>query len=121
MFTQHRNLFALGLALASLLLLGGRVTAAVSVGDRTGAAPTQGGPAAPFAGPTSSCSTASFGPATDFAVGGSPQAVAVGDFNRDGNPDLAVANSSVNTVSVRLGNGTGGFGAATIFFEGFYP
>jgi Dockerin type I domain/FG-GAP-like repeat len=37
----------------------------------------------------------------------------VGDFNRDGNPDLATANSGANNVSVLLGTGTGGFGAAT--------
>ena len=37
---------------------------------------------------------------------------AVGDFNGDGKPDLAVANANDNTVSVLLGNGTGGFTAA---------
>jgi hypothetical protein len=35
--------------------------------------------------------------------------VAVGDFNRDGKPDLAVANQGDNTVSVLLGNGDGTF------------
>jgi hypothetical protein len=33
----------------------------------------------------------------------------VGDFNGDGQPDLAVANYFSNTVSIRLGNGAGGF------------
>src|SRR5438045_815864 len=47
---------------------------------------------------------------TPFAVGGSPQSVAVGDFNRDGIPDLAVPNNSGSTVSVLLGNGQGAFG-----------
>jgi hypothetical protein len=46
--------------------------------------------------------TVSFAPQQTFAVGGSPQAVAVGDFNGDGKPDLAVANSTSNTVSVLL-------------------
>jgi hypothetical protein len=38
----------------------------------------------------------------DFAVGGSPSAVALGDFNGDGLDDVAVANASDNTVSVLI-------------------
>jgi hypothetical protein len=45
-------------------------------------------------------------------VGDGPISVAVGDFNRDGIPDLAVANSGDDTVSVLLGHGTGAFSAA---------
>ena len=43
------------------------------------------------------------------SVGSSPVSVAVGDFNNDGNQDIAAANSGSgsNTVSIRLGNGTG--------------
>ena len=41
-----------------------------------------------------------------------PNSVAVGDFNRDGNPDLAVANYGSNNVSILLGNGGGAFAAA---------
>ena len=48
-------------------------------------------------------------PGSPFPVGGNPASVAVGDFNLDGNLDLAVANSASNTVTVLLGNGTGGF------------
>jgi hypothetical protein len=46
--------------------------------------------------------------------------VAVGDFNRDGIPDLAVANAGDNTVSVLLGNGDSGgtFQAATSYPAG---
>ena len=44
-----------------------------------------------------------------FAVGDSPSCVAVGDFNGDGNLDLAVANLGSNNVTVLLGNGSGGF------------
>jgi hypothetical protein len=47
-----------------------------------------------------------------YATGNAPVAVAVGDFNRDGIPDLAVANHADNTVSVLLGNGDGTFAAA---------
>jgi hypothetical protein len=56
-----------------------------------------------------------FGPKTDFGVGVAPRSVAVGDFNRDGKPDLAVANGVSNNVSVLLGDGMGGFGPKTDF------
>ena len=52
-------------------------------------------------------------PGSPFAVGTTPQSVVVGDFNADGIQDLAVANESSNNVSVLLGNGLGGFTAAT--------
>src|SRR5579863_1549511 len=50
-----------------------------------------------------------FGLATNFPVGHSPSAIALGDFNSDGKLDLAVVNSGDNTVSVLLGNGDGTF------------
>ena len=48
-------------------------------------------------------------------LGGNPVSVAIGDFNGDGNQDFAVANSGIGsqvpaTVSIRLGDGLGGFG-----------
>ena len=43
------------------------------------------------------------------AVGNSPIGVNVGDFNGDGIADLAVANNGNTTVSILLGNGSGGF------------
>jgi hypothetical protein len=46
--------------------------------------------------------TPSFAPAANFSTGNDPTSVAVGDFNGDGKPDLAVANFSDNTVSVLL-------------------
>ncbi|HYA18576.1 MAG TPA: FG-GAP-like repeat-containing protein [Bryobacteraceae bacterium] len=51
--------------------------------------------------------TASSG--SPFATGTKPQVVAVGDFNGDGIPDLAMPNASSNNVTVLLGNGSGGF------------
>jgi hypothetical protein len=51
-------------------------------------------------------------PSSPFAAGTAPDSVAVGDFNGDGIPDLAVANRDSNTVTVLLGNGTGGFAPA---------
>jgi hypothetical protein len=47
-----------------------------------------------------------------FSVGYGPIHVAVGDFNRDGKPDIVAANRYDNTVSVLLGNGDGTFQAA---------
>jgi hypothetical protein len=49
-------------------------------------------------------------------AGHGPQSATVGDFNGDGKQDLAVANS--NTVSILLGDGTGGFSAPTDFAGG---
>src|SRR5262249_45063186 len=42
-------------------------------------------------------------------VGPSPTFAAVGDFNGDGKPDLAVANQGSDFVRIRLGDGPGGF------------
>src|SRR4029450_1449983 len=58
---------------------------------------------------------------TDFGVGDSPNSVAVGDFNGDGDPDLAVANEFGGSVSVLLGGAGGGFGAATNVATGGFP
>ena len=46
-----------------------------------------------------------------ITVGASPRSVTIGDFNGDGVADLAVADSgpSNNTVTILLGNGSGGF------------
>ncbi|MCI0456649.1 MAG: FG-GAP-like repeat-containing protein [Gemmataceae bacterium] len=64
-----------------------------------------------------------FGPHQDFAVGSGPTDIQVGDFNRDGRPDLAVANSGggSTTVSVLLGNGDGTFQAPRDFVTGPGP
>ena len=40
----------------------------------------------------------------EFDAGGGPRSVAVGDFNGDGLPDLAVANGDSNNVSVLINN-----------------
>ena len=49
----------------------------------------------------------SFAAAVNYAVGNVPTSVAVGDFNADGRPDLAVTNSNGDNVSVFLNTGTG--------------
>jgi hypothetical protein len=56
-----------------------------------------------------------------FDAGSSPEAVAVGDFNGDGVPDLAVANHDSGTISVLLGNGDGTFGTGVSVGVGSYP
>jgi hypothetical protein len=62
-----------------------------------------------------------FQAARTFPAAGGPSSVAVGDFNGDGLPDLAVANASGNNVSVFLGNGDGSFQAARNFAAGTHP
>ena len=51
--------------------------------------------------------------ASPIAVGSGPAALAAGDLDGDTHPDLVVANSSANTLSVLLGDGAGGFSEAT--------
>ncbi|MBP9095700.1 MAG: T9SS type A sorting domain-containing protein [Ignavibacteria bacterium] len=55
----------------------------------------------------------SFSAKTDFAVGSSPNAISIGDFNADGKPDLATSNRTANTVSVLLNTTTPGSATPT--------
>jgi hypothetical protein len=64
---------------------------------------------------------ATFQAAPTYATGTTPVAEAVGDFNGDGNLDLAVVNQGSNTVSVLLGNGDGTFQAAVNYTVGNSP
>jgi serine/threonine protein kinase len=63
-----------------------------------------------------------FRAAVNYSAGGgdrpAPRSVAVGDFNGDGKPDLAVVS---DTVSVRLGKGDGTFQAAVNYAAGLTP
>ena len=62
--------------------------------------------------------TGSFGVATTFLTGGSALnrgGVAAGDFNADGNQDIAVTNYDSGTVAVLVGNGAGTFSDAVAF------
>ena len=47
--------------------------------------------------------------------------IATGDVNGDGFADLAIVEVKLNSVSVRLGNGFGGFGAPNFFAAGIKP
>jgi hypothetical protein len=54
-------------------------------------------------------SARAFGKPVTYQADGRPIAIAVGDFNSDGNPDLAVSNAGTSDVSILLGNGDGTF------------
>jgi hypothetical protein len=56
-----------------------------------------------------------------YATAGRSYALAVGDFNGDGKPDLAVANYVLGTISVLLGNGNGTFQPHVDYATGGYP
>jgi hypothetical protein len=61
-----------------------------------------------------------FAPAVNYPAGRAPFSVAVGDFNRDGIPDLVVANAggAAGAVSIFLGNGDGTFRASREYAAG---
>ena len=65
----------------------------------------------------------SFQPAATVAIGTGtfPRGLAVGDLNHDGNQDVVTANGASNNISVLLGNGSGGFGAAANYAMGSSP
>ena len=51
--------------------------------------------------------TVQFTTAPNVSTGAFPRTITIGDFNNDGNQDFITANQTSNTVSVRLGDGTG--------------
>jgi hypothetical protein len=63
--------------------------------------------------PRVSCGALLFdAPFLSFDTGRTPTSVALGDVNGDGRLDLAVADSSSNTVSILMGADVGGRGRA---------
>jgi hypothetical protein len=62
-----------------------------------------------------------FQTALNYTAGVNPFSVVVGDFNGDGNGDVAVSNFSRGTVTVLLGNGDGTFGGPSSFQAGANP
>jgi FG-GAP-like repeat/PASTA domain len=67
---------------------------------------------------SSSTSAPSFAATTNYRAGRDPESVAIGDLNRDGKLDLAVANYGSASVSVLLNRGDGSFRAARTFATG---
>jgi hypothetical protein len=70
--------------------------------------------AAPRPGP-------SFAAAKQYAIGGNPTAVVVGDLNGDGKPDLVTLSEKAGTLSVLLNRGDGSFGPSRDYPTGDGP
>ena len=60
----------------------------------------------------------SFSPVTPFMAAGVPDSIAVGDFNRDGDADVAAAIDGSDEVLVLLGTGDGSLGLRQRFDAG---
>ncbi len=62
-----------------------------------------------------------FQQAAAYPVGLQPEFLAVGDFNGDGKPDLAVSNLAAGTVSILINKGDGTFQSHTDYAAGSNP
>jgi hypothetical protein len=73
-------------------------------------------------GPTG-CTTAPFAPVVEYpgTSGVNRLSIVTNDFNGDGMLDLAVTNSNLNSLTVRLGNGKGSFGNPATFAVEYVP
>lgn len=67
------------------------------------------------------CGVADFTAPAVFTIPGAATSMARGDFDGDGNLDLAVAHFGSNEVSVSLGDGLGEFAPAATFALGGFP
>jgi uncharacterized repeat protein (TIGR01451 family) len=66
--------------------------------------------------------TGSFGAPVGYGSGGNnPYGIVAADFNGDAKPDVAVTNSTTNTVGVLLNTGTGALGTVTTYAVGSTP
>ena len=75
---------------------------------------------------TPGASTPTYATKGDFTTGSLPRSVAIGDLNGDGRPDLAIANTGSNNVTVLLntttpGSTTPSYAAQTDFTTGIDP
>lgn len=71
--------------------------------------------------PPAPLKAASFAAPVSYATGVNAHGVVAADFNNDGKPDLAVADSGANAVSVLLGRGDGTFQAAANYAVASQP
>ena len=63
-----------------------------------------------------------FQPAVNYPLGRSPAAIAIGDFNNDGNPDLAIIDvSGLSDIYILLGAPDGAFQLTETYPAGMYP
>jgi hypothetical protein len=74
-----------------------------------------------FANTANVSNAAKYRPARDNAVGDWPTFVAPGYFDGDGDLDMVVSNGAADTLSVRLGDGSGGFSNGTTATTGDSP
>ena len=65
--------------------------------------------------------TVSFNAPRVYPVGPQPYSVAVGDFNHDGKPDMAVTIGGSDAVAILMGNGNGTFQPAVDYPVGGTP
>jgi uncharacterized repeat protein (TIGR01451 family) len=93
------------------------VAAISNAGDANPANNTASDPTVVWSG--QSC--ASFAFPANLNTSAFPNAVVARDFNGDGKPDLAVANSQAANVSVHLGNGNGTFATGVAYGTGAWP
>src|SRR5437870_4808809 len=66
-------------------------------------------------------SAQSFSPPDSYSTGDNPIKAAVGDFNGDGKPDIAVTNTQSKTVSVLLNKGDGTFQTPVSYATDIWP
>src|SRR4029079_7450020 len=70
---------------------------------------------------TCSSNCGSLGAPVNFGTCTNPRSIVIGDFNRDGRLDAAVANESSANVSILLGSGVGSFAPAASYAVGTFP
>ncbi len=62
-----------------------------------------------------------YGSSNWYLTGVAPTSVTTGDFNKDTNPDVAIANHNDNSISVLIGNGDGTSQDQIIYTVGIFP
>ncbi len=63
----------------------------------------------------------SFSPPASYSVGRNPAFAAVGDFNGDSEPDLAISNTQSKNIAVLINNGDGTFQNPVVYATDIFP